>query len=328
MTPAGRYYHVSPRFWRVTRDWSEDARTLAMYLATAPHRNMVALYYCPIAYMGTDLGWDHGRTATALEDLISRGYAYYDHQAEVVFVPQALREDPPTAGKQTVGAVAALRELPTTPLLETLAGVAAEVCPELAGAVRSLIEGSSKTHGRVIEAASKPLPSSIEDPSIPEPDSRTRFPNPVPGTRDPEEREKPTPPPDMTQQERQILHALKAIEGYPVDVITDLKFVRGWLIRFPRLDLLAEIERCVTWWADKPKKGNWRLRVRNWLEKAESIRRECEARERAQGPGRTPGRYARQPPPGADSERARLRRLDIGIIRPDGSREEGLADPD
>jgi len=104
-----------------------------------------------------------------------------------------------------------------------------------------------------------------------------------------EEKDLAPPPPDMTTQEREILHALINIDNYPYDVLTDLKFVRGWLVRFPQADLLTEIDKCVTWWADKKGKGNWRLRVRNWFEKSEEIRNERETRKPSSPPSHPSG---------------------------------------
>jgi hypothetical protein len=264
VTPLGRYYHVSPRFWRISRDWSEDARTLALYLSTCSHRNMVALYYCPVAYMTADLGWDLPRLTSALDELVAvREYVRYDAAAEVVFVPQAFEDDPPGAGKQTVGAVSVIRELPDTSLLEAFLDIAQTICPELAKALGRVIEAASKPHRSRIEAASEGHESGIEAAPIPEPDSRTRT-----RTRFPEEPEEPSPPLGLTEQEREILRVLRGIDGYPFSYEVDVGCVRKWLVRFPHVDLAHEADKCLDWWAGKPQ-GNWRSRLRNWLEKAE-----------------------------------------------------------
>ncbi len=115
--------------------------------------------------------------------------------------------------------------------------------------------------------------------------------------RDSEERVPAPPPPDVTTQEREILKALQEIKSHSFDFETDLGYVRKWLIRFPQLNLLDEIDRCVTWWMGpraprKPGRANWRSRIRNWLQNADDRRKEREARERGQTPGRLLGGVA------------------------------------
>ena len=146
----------------------------------------------------------------------------------------------------------------------------------------------------------------------------------------------PTPEPlltDATPTERQILAILKAIDGYPFTYALDLeKVVRGFAVDYPATDILAEVKKWAVHVIDKPlkPKGNPRLRFRNWLAKAVEI-----AEERREG-GRRNGTSAsgtprqvgdgcvRRGPP----QRSRLDRLNDGIIRPDGSVEEGVDIPE
>jgi len=258
---------------------------------------MVGLYYCPLPYMTADLQWDEARLLAALEELVGAGYARYDYESQVMLVSDALVDDPPQNPNQVKGAVAVVRQLPPTPLQKTLIEIADKACPALATALRNRFDTVSQLLRKGFETVSEASTNPSETVSNTEPDSRTRFPVPVPGTR--EEPEKP--PPDLTTQEREILKALEDLPGHPFRFETDLEFVRRWLIRFPTLDLLDEIDRCYTWWTG-PKaprntaKANWRSRIRNWLQKQEEIRKERGARERAQisgpGTGLAPGRAA------------------------------------
>ncbi len=117
------------------------------------------------------------------------------------------------------------------------------------------------------------------------------------------EKETSSPPPDLTRQERDLLNALSDIADHRVDFETDLRHVRKWLVRFPNLSLLDEIDRCVTWW-NGPRaprqtgRPDWRSRIRNWLQKQEDIRKEREAR----GFGHAPQSLAAPPsrPPARD----------------------------
>lgn len=75
-------------------------------------------------------------------------------------------------------------------------------------------------------------------------------------------------PPDATEQERTILHELKEVKGYPLDLPKDLAFIRGLSIEFPQVDLLSQAKRWRTYKMDKPleKKANPRLQFRHWIE--------------------------------------------------------------
>jgi hypothetical protein len=136
----GRYYRISPRFWQerdVRNEWTEDMRMLALYLLTAPHRNMVGLYYCPTYYMAADLQWTSERLQSAFDRLLASRFVLYDKTAEVVFVRNALKYDSPTAGNQVVGAIAALSIVPSTPLLLNLIESAERYCPPLAARLKT-----------------------------------------------------------------------------------------------------------------------------------------------------------------------------------------------
>jgi hypothetical protein len=336
MTPAGRYYHVSPRFWRQSAAWSEDARTLGMYLTTSPHRNMVALYYCPLAYMTADLGWDGERLQTALEEVVGAEFAHYDYEAQVVFVPQALEDDPPGAGKQTVGAVLVVGELPETPLLETFLRAATRVCPGLVRALRSPIEAASKPHRSLFEAASQDHASRTEAAPIPEPGTRTRI--PVPGTSlcGPDE-DKPATP---TLTAQRILDLWNEICPPALPKALGLSDDRRKRIKTRLTDDPARDE---TWWrsyfdrirASPHCRGEndrgWRATFDFAIRSEEVSLRVLEGKydrggmTREPGAARSPGGAAGQPV-SADAARRR-RELNYGIIRPDGSRETGL-EPD
>ena len=135
------YYRVSPSIWHPKRShWTDDMRLLAMYLLTSPHRNTEGLYYLPLGYIETDLGWTpdrvshrvsdrvsdtvsdrvYGRVSEALSQLEAEGFVEYDHSAQVVFLPNALKYQPPVGPKQITGAIRALRDIPETYLFQRL----------------------------------------------------------------------------------------------------------------------------------------------------------------------------------------------------------------
>lgn len=121
---------------REAKGLSDDARMVLLYLWTSPHANMVWFYHCPLAYMLEDLGWaEETRLQRALDELSGRRLAYYDHTNQVAFVALALADRPPAGSKQIEGAVAATLAVIATPLLATLAEIAAAACPSLAVAL-------------------------------------------------------------------------------------------------------------------------------------------------------------------------------------------------
>ncbi len=158
---TGRYCRISPRFWQDprVRSWSEDARTLALYLRTSPHANMVGLYYCPVAYMTADLQWTEARLRRALDELIRAGYALYDHETQVVLVPETLSDDPPQNPNQVKGAAVLVSQLPTTPLVRHLVDAALKVCPALADILRNGCETLAAGASNRSETVAQPLPN-------------------------------------------------------------------------------------------------------------------------------------------------------------------------
>ncbi len=55
---------------------SEDARTLALYLLTCPHGNMLGCFRLPDAYSADDLKWSVERVSKGFDELYAKGYAY------------------------------------------------------------------------------------------------------------------------------------------------------------------------------------------------------------------------------------------------------------
>jgi hypothetical protein len=85
------YSRVSPLFW--TRGTGKrlrgerDAKLLALYLLTCPVANMIGVYYLPQTTMSHEAGMSAVELAQALEVLRSEGFAFYDPQEELVWVP-------------------------------------------------------------------------------------------------------------------------------------------------------------------------------------------------------------------------------------------------
>lgn len=89
------YARVLPQFWRgetgksLRRD--PDAQVLAMYLMTCPSSTMTGLYYLPIPTIAHETGLTLEGASKALRRLSEAGFAHYDEQEEVIWVPEMAR---------------------------------------------------------------------------------------------------------------------------------------------------------------------------------------------------------------------------------------------
>lgn len=142
------YGKVPDVFWSQVRSLSEDARLVELYLRTGPHRKRLGIGVMDPYYVLADLAWaDVSRVSTALAELRDAGRIRWDEEHRVVFVPDALRTDPPLRNEQAVrGAIADLSSLPETALIEDLFGV-----------VKSLLEPEKPHHALLLEAVSRRL---------------------------------------------------------------------------------------------------------------------------------------------------------------------------
>jgi hypothetical protein len=72
------YGKVYTAFWTSedARGMSEDGRTLALYLMTCPHGNMLGCFRLTDAYAADDLQWKPERVRKGFEELFAKGFAY------------------------------------------------------------------------------------------------------------------------------------------------------------------------------------------------------------------------------------------------------------
>lgn len=129
-----KYFRLSPRIWE--QEWSESAKTLAIYLLCNRHRNTEGLYRLPKAYILGDLGWARERLAEPFAELLEAGFIEYDDKTSVVFVAKALRWQPPDNPNQRKHAVKLLQQLPETPLFDEFLRAAEEYAPDFAEQLR------------------------------------------------------------------------------------------------------------------------------------------------------------------------------------------------
>lgn len=87
------YGKVYTAFWAdpSMRTMSEDARTLALYLLTCPHGNLIGLFRLPDAYAADDLQWAIERVSKGFRELFERGFCARDAASNWLVIPNYTR---------------------------------------------------------------------------------------------------------------------------------------------------------------------------------------------------------------------------------------------
>ncbi len=87
------YGRVYSSFWQSPemRALPEDARTLAMYLLTSPHGNLIGCFRLPDAYAADDLQWPLQRVAEGFAKLQSVAFVTRDEATKWVFITKYLK---------------------------------------------------------------------------------------------------------------------------------------------------------------------------------------------------------------------------------------------
>lgn len=159
------YYRVSPKFWTdpAIRRSSDDAKLLACYLLTGPHRRLEGLFRLPKPYICADLGWTMERLAEPFKELLAEqfgepGFIAYDEAAEVVLIHKALKYQSPENDNQVTAALRQLDDLPDTPLTSEFRRSAERYCERLA---KRLPERFGEPIGK------PPSPSPSPSPALP-----------------------------------------------------------------------------------------------------------------------------------------------------------------
>ncbi len=117
------YGRVYSSFWQSPemRALPEDARTLALYLLTTPHGNLIGCFRLPDAYAAEDLQWPSERVGEGFRKLVDAGFLTRDEATKWVFIAKFLKwnsfENPNVAR----AALKAFEQVPSLPLKSLLA---------------------------------------------------------------------------------------------------------------------------------------------------------------------------------------------------------------
>lgn len=91
------YGKIHASFWTSAdiRALGEDGRTLAAYLLTSPHSNMLGCFRIPVAYVCDDLKWSLERVLEGFSKLTQRVWATFDKGSEWVVIHKFLKWNQP-----------------------------------------------------------------------------------------------------------------------------------------------------------------------------------------------------------------------------------------
>lgn len=108
------YGKVHTSFWtsETTRNMSEDARQLALYLLTCPHGTLAGVFRLPDGYICDDLQWDSERVNKAFNETLDKGFANRCEITKWVWVIKHLEWNPPENPNQIKGALRVARLIP------------------------------------------------------------------------------------------------------------------------------------------------------------------------------------------------------------------------
>jgi hypothetical protein len=111
---------------------SDSAKLLFAYLKSNQHQNIIGCFYCPDAYIESDLGWNNaGLLAEAQSQLIKYGFADFCELTDHVYLKKHLEKFPIPDLNRLKGAVSKLSDIPKQCLF----------VPELAEKLSCLVAG-------------------------------------------------------------------------------------------------------------------------------------------------------------------------------------------
>jgi len=114
---------IESQFWtdEKVKKWDTDARHLAFYLMTTPHRNLIGCYVLPLTYVLEDFGdWNEERLSKALNRLEEDNFARYDPGVQLLCIKNFLRYHPIQNPKHLQGAIKVFSALPHSPILKSV----------------------------------------------------------------------------------------------------------------------------------------------------------------------------------------------------------------
>jgi DnaD/phage-associated family protein len=163
-----RYATVQTRIWRLPefRSLSENARNTYLYLMTNGHTNMAGYYHLPLGYVTEDMQKDVSEVQEAFDELTIAEFIAYDPGAKVVLIKEHFVDSPINGPKQAAGAIAAVMDVPTSPLLAEFVACALRYSPGNAKAWHTLSIPYRYPIDTLPHTPSIPVSVSVSDPVV------------------------------------------------------------------------------------------------------------------------------------------------------------------
>lgn len=142
------YGKVHQTFWtdQKTRAFSDDAKLLAVYLVSGPHRAAIGAMRLPTGYIVADLGWTEQRIEKALAEMERAGFIARDKASQWLCIINQVKYDPPTNPNQVRSLTRAANEIGCESIRQ--------VCTT---AVITHLKALGNDFGRLFEGLAKPF---------------------------------------------------------------------------------------------------------------------------------------------------------------------------
>lgn len=162
------YGKVYAGFWTDEKmvEAPDDAKIVALYLLTGPHRNLIGCFRCPIEYIVGDLRWPIDRVSIALLALSRMGFLVRDDRSGWTLICNQLKYD--SLGNDKHAKAAARLALDVPKSLNVFKAMREKLMPHL----DRLLKGQEGIAGYPIDTPSigTPSPEPSPEPSpLPEP---------------------------------------------------------------------------------------------------------------------------------------------------------------
>ena len=125
------YGKIFTTFWTspTARAMSEDGRTVALYLMSSPHTNMIGVFRLPDGYICEDLQWPSERVSKGLANCSLNGFATREEGSKWLVIHKHLQWNPIENPNQAKAALKLIESIPQEmPEKPAVARVMADSC--------------------------------------------------------------------------------------------------------------------------------------------------------------------------------------------------------
>jgi hypothetical protein len=258
------YGRVYSSFWQSPeiRALPEDARTLALYLLTTPHGNLLGCFRLPDAYAAEDLQWPIERVAEGFRKIVESGFATRDEATKWLFIRKFLKWNPFENPNVAKAAAKALDQVPAGELKSLLALAILEFGQHLGEGLRKGCETLAEPYRKP-----DPDPEPIRNLSR----SKKKTVSSVVADAPPAA---PTRPPDFDGTNAEVLNGKAVVQIAAGWELPDEWGLDAEALGFKPGEVLREAEKFRQYWVSGRGSGTrrsvtgWRQTWSNWLGKA------------------------------------------------------------